>query len=471
MSGSRRAGKLVWTQLTGLLLAAALTPGGIRGEVVMEQNPKETLKAAAGAYAAGRFAAAEERLDALAARQRLDGETLKALGDYALWRNEPGRAAEFYRRALKQAPLPLRIWPFSADLRYRLALAHWRQDDAAEAVTALEKAAGPIPVGPFSELASLGRFMALFRGDRPYRITGPEQSRLPMLAVDPLPVVVASVNGGEPVAFFIDTGGTDIMLEARYARSIGATLVGSIRGDSAGGSGKTELGGVREVVLGDFRVENVPCFTLPAGVFEALDDPARAVRLRGVIGTRLLMHFHATIDYVEGNLVLRRRSARGDAEVGRIAAGPEATSIPFRLVDMHQIVAPGSFNDQGPMLFFVDTGLGGKAFTAPEADLRRAGVRIDWGQAAEGRGGFAGSQVTDVVIERLSLGDAEAAPGAGRVEARELAGVAMKRPPEILARPTGPPLRGLISHLFFRPYAVTLDFSGMRMILERKGKR
>ena len=102
-----------------------------------------------------------------------------------------------------------------------------------------------------------------------------------------------------------------------------------------------------------------------------------AVReVKGVIGTRLLMHFLITIDYAGGALVLQRPTAENLQALDSELAAAGAKVIPFWLVDTHYIVARATVNDLYPMLFFVDTGLAGKAFTAPKENLRQAGVSI-----------------------------------------------------------------------------------------------
>lgn len=59
------------------------------------------------------------------------------------------------------------------------------------------------------------------------------------------------------------------------------------------------------------------------------------------------------------------------------------------------------------------------------------------------------------VVNQLSLGGAQA---------RDIAGVLGPFPPS-LERSAGFRICGLISHSFFRPFAVTLDFTAMRLLL------
>ena len=124
------------------------------------------------------------------------------------------------------------------------------------------------------------------------------------------------------------------------------------------------------------------------------------------------------------------------------------------------MVAWGAVNDLAPALFFVDTGLAGKGFTAPEAVMQEAGIPIDWNQAQEGVGGGGAVQVVDVIVDRLSLGSGE-----NEIIEYNLAGSAFEQPPSILGDTLGFYIGGLISHQFFRDYSLTLDFTGMRLVL------
>jgi hypothetical protein len=108
----------------------------------------------------------------------------------------------------------------------------------------------------------------------------------------------------------------------------------------------------------------------------------------------------------------------------------------------------------------VDTGLAGGDFLAPEATLRAAGVPVDWSAARFGPGGGGPVKQTDVVIDPLTLGE-----GADAVTHTRLPGVAFERAPSILGRRLGFEVGGLISHAFFRPHALTLDFARMRLVL------
>jgi hypothetical protein len=185
--------------------------------------------------------------------------------------------------------------------------------------------------------------------------------------------------------------------------------------------------------------------------------------VRGFICTRLLMHFLSTIDYSNESLIFRRKTLANLQKLETEAEAQGVKEIPFWLIQTHYMVAWGTANGKGPMLFFVDTGLGGKGFTAPEPILQEAGITLDWTKAQEGIGGFGKDEVLDIVIDQLTLGTES-----DKVVERKVPGVVTKKPPSILGHQLGFQIGGLISHQFFRNYALTFDFVGMRLFLEEK---
>jgi hypothetical protein len=112
-------------------------------------------------------------------------------------------------------------------------------------------------------------------------------------------------------------------------------------------------------------------------------------------------------------------------------------------------------------LFFVDTGLAGAGFTAPETVLQEAGIEVDWSQALMGIGGGGELKEVDILVDRLTLGTS-----ANEIVEYQIPGKAMEYPASILGDRVGFNIGGLISHQFFRNYALTLDFTGMRLIVE-----
>jgi predicted aspartyl protease len=356
------------------------------------------------------------------------------------------------------APWLQKLWPFNIQLKTSLAMTYYRQDRFPEAARLAKEAAGPIPVGPFGEIKAIYKQLALFGQETPYVVEGPNETRVDFVITDPLPVIEVSVNGSKPLPFFIDTGGAEVILDKELAKEVRAELSGTMTGESAGPKGTIGLGKVDSMTIGEFVVENVPIHTLDTDPFAAVFG---GLNVKGVIGTRLLMHFLGTIDYVNGSLILQRKTPANLQKLEAQVDAGKVKAIPFWLIQTHYMVTWGTVNGKGPMLFFVDTGLAGNGFTAPESTLQEAGITVDWTKAREGIGGFGKAKEVDIVLDQLTLGT-----GSNEVVGHNVPGVALEQSPSILGDRLGFRIGGLISHQFFRNCALTFDFVGMRLILQ-----
>ena len=93
--------------------------------------------------------------------------------------------------------------------------------------------------------------------------------------------------------------------------------------------------------------------------------------------------------------------------------------------------------------------------------MQAAGITVDWTKATEGPGGGGKMKGTDFVVERLTLGT-----GANEIIENDVPGVAIENSVPILGDQLGFRVGSLISHQFFRQYALTLDFTGMRLVVQ-----
>lgn len=418
---------------------------------------KSNLATANQHYLEGRFDEARAAYQNVIAIEPSNAEALERLGAIALVQNNCGEAQRFFEEASHSRPSYRQFWPMTADLDYRLAMTHYRQDEFGAASARFRKAAGPMAIGPFRELRALADHTALLAESPCYVIEGAEENRVAFVATDPLPVFEVSVNGHEPLNFFLDTGGAEVILDRDAAALVGAKVCAAMRSDYAGQkTTATGLGRVDSVKLGDLVVRGVPIHTLDVKSMSSVFDR----EVHGIIGTRLLMHFLSTIDYVNGALILRRRGApHANHAVPSQAPNPVAV-IPFWLAEMHCMLAWGSVNGSEPMLFFVDTGLAGAAFTASEAVLQQAGIAIDWSTATPSVGGAGATRSVDFAVGRLALG-----VGDNSVVEAQLPGVAIQGSVSILEGKLGFRVGGLISHQFFRNRSITLDFGAMKLVV------
>jgi hypothetical protein len=168
------------------------------------------------------------------------------------------------------------------------------------------------------------------------------------------------------------------------------------------------------------------------------------------------MQFLATIDYPSGTLILQR----GTPAQREALAAQSAKRIPFWLVDTHIILALGTVNGLAPTLFWVDTGLAGAGFIPSPSLLQKANITVDWSKAEDGIGGGGKVKEAPITLDRLTLGT-----GPDEIVEENIPGIAQEQPTG-LGDQFGFELSGVISHQFFRKYALTIDFQAMNMVLQ-----
>ena len=403
------------------------------------QGRQSKPKAADDLFKAGRFVEAERLYAKVLAENPQDYQATLRLGEIALFANRLEEASKWLSKAIEldpQAPAPGAL----------LAQVFYRRDDFLRAAP-LFRAIG---------LEAVARKLESFKGGAPYQIEGDAGvSRIKFIHTDPLPLLSVRINGGEEVNFMIDTGGSEVILDTDFAKEAGIVRFGSTTGTFGGGmQAPTEHGRVDSLTLGKFVVKNVPVHLLNTKPFAAA---ARGKRVDGILGSLLLYHFIATLDYPNGELVLRRKTKEALKRVEQRTKAEKQVVIPFWMAGGHYVVAWGRVNRGEPCLLFVDTGMAGGGFTAPESTIKAAGIDLSQGTEFGGVGG--GGEVKAVLFEvnELALGNAKA---------RGIVGFFGPFPPS-LEYSEGFRIAGIISHQFFKPYAVTIDFIGMRFFLKK----
>lgn len=299
--------------------------------------------------------------------------------------------------------------------------------------------------------------MLAFGGDEPNRITweGERRATVPFLATDPLPVIEVTVEG-RTLEALIDTGGDAFILDSEIADSLGIDVVASMTGMFAGGQ-EAEVGfaKARTLSMGGATLHSVPISVLPTKPLSMGEHV-----IGGIVGTGVLRQFLSTIDYPNGRLILQDRSEDGGSASRRNDSGREAYEVPFYLQGTHILLAHGSLNGYGGLLFHVDSGLAGEpAFGAPLETLEYVGIPVPEAVVHEGTigGGGGGFALGTFPIATLGLGP---------LVQRDLVGSYGGLPPGSYRR-LGFITDGLISHNFLRRYSWTIDFSRMRMVFGR----
>lgn len=362
------------------------------------------------------------------------GDALSAAGDFAA----AGRAFEDQLKAR----------PDDAGALAGLARVRLYENRLDEAIGLAQRALAIEPANPTAR-ASLGvaeQRKAAFGPERYQIAASPAEVSIPFVATDPLPVVQVSV-GGRPANFLIDTGGPDIIVSPELIQALGLQVQDAGQGVFAGGV----RAAVQRTLVPEFQIGGIRMANVPAGVLtQALPTPG--VKIDGILGTGLLMHFLSTLDYCQGRLVLRPRSA--SAAFQQAAARSGANILPMWLVGDHFIMARAHLLHGAEGTFLIDTGLAGGGISAPKATLDEAGVAIDPAQARTGIGG--GGPVTVIPFHAgASIGSltVEDVPGAYSPGGDPTAVFPFK-------------VKGLLSHMVFRHTRLSFDFEAMRLVTQ-----
>lgn len=425
--------KTIFALVLLLVLISGAAPG-------TKKLPATTMKRADSLFAAGQFDASDALYRNVLAAAPADTHALLRHGQVALLGNHLDEA----RTALTQV-----LARDTSNIRARSLLAEsWYRVDAFEKAAPLLRALHRDPAAAKLEG---------FAGTTPNAIEG-DAATLPFIQTDPLPLIQVRVNGSDPVYFLIDTGGGETLIDSTFARQIGAVQFGSQMATfAADQKGSLAHGRIDSLRLGSIVMRRVPVRIRDTRRFAMV---AGGRQVDGILGTVALYHFISTLDYPKGALILRRRTEAALRQpLGRMSinvdgSGPQMIEVPFWLAGDHLMVARGALGSAPSMMWFIDTGLAGAAFTAPESTLAAAGIRPQ-GQGGEGIGGGGLVKVMPFPIDRLSLGDARASG---------LMGFLGPFPPS-LEWSEGFRIGGLISHGFFRGYTVTFDFDRMRLVL------
>jgi predicted aspartyl protease len=403
-----------------------------------DKKSPTTIETADALFKAGEFAEAERLYAMVAARHPKQYRAAGRLGYIALLSNHLAEAQKWLEKALAlQTDQPA--------LKSLLAEVYYRRDDFQKAAAILRG------LGQ----AARAKQLASFQGQKTYEIHGRgSKTSLKFILTDPLPVVQIRVNGGAAVNFFIDTGAGEVVLDRQFARELKVPEFGTETGTFAGG--KQAVGGygrIDSLTLGGWVIKNLPVGILDTRQFSKPVFGGK--RVDGILGTVLFYHFLTTLDYPRGELILRRKNAASRRRAEKQEAGKVMT-VPFWMAGDHFMVAFGRINHRPPVLLFVDTGAAGIGAVLAASAIKDAGIKLREDQAGEGVGGGGKVRIVPFVVKELSLGPARERNVPGSFQG-----------PFGFEHVFGFRIAGIISHRFFRPYAVTFDFRDMRLLLKR----
>jgi hypothetical protein len=305
--------------------------------------------------------------------------------------------------------------------------------------------------GRFTDMAQLLRLLGrpereaefqIFGKAAPYRMPAHQgTATIDMQFSDPLPVVLAKVNGFEGL-FLIDTGAPEVIVDPEFALYSHVQTAGQPKGARPG----INFGRIAQFTMTGLETDDVPAMLFST---RGLTRYARNKRIAGVIGTEFLSHFRPTIDYVRDRLILEPHDTSS-----RIAGS--VAEAPFWFVGDHFLLADGRLDQGQKQLFLIDSGIAGTAFTAPRSTLQDAGIPVPTPEGPE-KNSIGAPPSALFPITRLSL---------GTLSETNLKGHYGPFPPP-LEQGLGVHVGGMVSHSFFVPYAVTYDFVRMTIVFHK----
>jgi Aspartyl protease/Tetratricopeptide repeat len=411
------------------------------------QGTVRQIDSADSLFKAGKFAEAQAIYSQIANKNSKDERALQQLGYIALLANQLDDAQKWLQKAIA-------IQPDNAEAKIMLAEVFYRRDDFQKAAAQLAEV-GPKYASMITNYPTLIlEKLESFKGEIPYTLHGRGQTTaLTFVKSEPLPVVNVRVNGSADVTFFIDTGGAELLLDTDFARELGVKSTGSFQGTFSGGQKAEVLNGkVDSLTLGDWTLYNVPVGMLP---LRQLSAGFGVKHLDGCIGTNVLYHFLATLDFPHQQLVLRRKTEKNLKAFEKASAG-KAVAVPIWLAGDHYMVGWGQINTTPPALLFVDTGLAGAGVKLAESMIKAADIRLEEDKATAGAGGAGNLKIVPYVVRQVSLGDIKEENVPGLYDG-----------PLPWENNFGFYLPGMVGHDFFKPYAVTFDFDNMRVLLQK----
>ena len=426
MSRAKKQNGLTMSLTVIAALSLLLSGSGIA------QTATQDLTQADKLYQQGQFAEAAQIYARAAQNDPVAYGAVLGMGRTALLRNDLEEAEKWLKKALALKPQEREPQALMGEVLYR-------RNEYFLAAPFFEA------IGQKAKAEKL----RAFQGKTPFLIeSGPDISVLEFIQTDPLPIIKVTVNGQEG-RFLIDTGAWELHVLPAFAEKCGLKpLAQKQTGVYAGGrQGASSSSVADRVLLGEFSLRHVPV-VLP----ERAGSP---LPIDGIVGTVVFYRFLFTLDYPGGRLVLRRNTAEMSKAVQAESEKAGAFRMPFWLAGDHFIFARGTANGAGPYLFLVDSGMAGGGFSCPEYVVKEAKIELPK-EGFQGMGGGGPITVYPFTVD-LTLGEAR------HDKVRGMYGALPPGSGDRLGFRTG----GLISHGFFRPFAVTFDFQTMTLYLQK----
>jgi Aspartyl protease/Tetratricopeptide repeat len=406
---------------------AAAAQGGNNDRILPHDDPDALLRE-------GRFEEAERAFRRLLRQDPNDAHAAAGIGYVAMLSNRFEDAETFLTKAVTLAPNDRTSQGLLGDCFVR-------QDKVAQAVGPLRASGNPFAIAHADVYAGMS--------GQPWQIHGADSTQVPMIAVDPLPFIQARVNGGPLRNFGLDTGGTSIAMSKAVADELGLQAVSSFSAGNPGNTFTIYVGVLDSLTLGDIEVRNLPILWHEFPTPTTPDGTPTA----GWIGTTFLYHFLTTMDYAGQGLVLRRKTSEQLHQFQIEALGAHAEKLPLWIGGDHYLCTLGSLLDYGPKIVTIDTGGMGHGVSTTVAIAEQAGIEVDFAHPVFFNGVI---PAYPIMPDEISL---------GRAVGYKVRGLAGPLSVELLRQVLKFDTIANFTHNFFKPFAITFDFTDMNLYI------
>jgi tetratricopeptide (TPR) repeat protein len=402
---------------------------------------KAVLKSALDEFLRGNFKESENIFRQILTESPEDTKSLFYSGYISFLQNQLDSAEILLKKALQSSPK-------SAAIKSILANVYYRKSDFTNASVLFNSLGRKFHAAKLNSL----------KDKKAYHVSSKTNSaEIVFIKTDPLPVIRMSINGADPVNFLIDTGAGEVIIDNEYAKTLSLKTFGAEKSLFGGGKvSSIEHSCIDSLKTDGLEINNLPVILLDLKAI-GTDLYGGTFRINGIIGTLFFYQFLTSLDYKNERIRFEIPGEQTNSVLESLLKNNSFTEIPISMADDHYILAKGRLNHSDEMLFFVDSGLGGCAFTAPASTIKSYNLKLKKEKAGFGLGGGGKMKTIPFDIDALSLGE---------ITENNLSGL-FGPFPSFLENSFGFKISGLISHEFFRKHTVIFDFSKMRMLISR----
>ncbi len=391
-------------------------------------------------YIAGYFDDSEKEAREALKFKNVKSDAFRIIGKILYLKGQYSKAIDFFKKAISTKTN-------SRQLYWEIAQCHLRINNYAEAVRIFEEHKISNP------LVSLTQKVA---GKPVFQIFGKKDTAiLPILQLDPLPVIKIRVNGKEVFAF-LDTGGPGFSTNIEFAKKESYKIISSQKGNySFRKNAPVENLQIDSLSIGEFIIRNIPGYAL-----QDIRPQIGKFTCEVCIGTGIFNQFLSTIDYPNQRLILTKRNIQKAKNEHLRLLGETLEKIPFFMVLDHYLIAKGSLNEWKNLTFFVDSGLAALGQPAQNDPVMQAAFMMPYDAIKEFDMIEPSKEIVFPYYYKIGL------LGLGSLIQHNLYGFLRSKEEQRFSF-GGVMIDGLISHAFLKNYAWTIDFDNYEFVFTK----